>query len=296
MSKKPGTRDTLSDRDLQKETKLARQERHIRERPIPEMYEDDLIVDEPSAVHDMSQEMVWQAVGRVEKWAENTAKAINAQGQFVKAIHKKTEEALRAAERSRGDVRVVSTKLDAVDSRVGRLADKVDEGHSCVFGDETVPKLQELVHADIQHGVRAKERIAAVEKGLDEHKSTAADVSKESRAARRSGRLALLGIAASAALTVGTAAVGVVYGYGRFTERVEDVDDDIEEIQTDIEQINQKVNPESLVNSMKAVEEAVRTSSETRFDHMCDDMSSWEKRRVRELLKGQQVPPSCLEE
>lgn len=297
MSSK-GPRDTFSDKDLEQEVALARRSASSSSAPA------DLFVDEPSVVGTMDQQMAWQAIGRVEKWANNMAKAMNAQGQMVSRIpriEEQTREAGKVAEDSFQETRGINIKLDSMDGRVERLAKRVDEGHACLFGD-AVPRLQEKVDQDVYHGGRIKERVGAAEEAIKEHKKERSEDKKEARAAKRTSMWSLIGIVVTLLVVVG----GGVYAYGHFhgtmTAResavdrsIEGLQGDVEKIRVDVDTIAKTIGDTPMKEAVKeAVQGAMARERTTGYDGLCDGMNDREKRRIRSVLKSP-IPPSCRE-
>ena len=192
----------------------------------------------------------------------------------------------------------MATKLDAVDRRVERLATRVDSGHACLFGDD-IPKLKDMVQTDVYQGGKVKERVVAAERELNEHKRLTIDAAKEARDATRSGRRLLIVTIVSILTTFVMAAGGVVYGYGRYSQRVEVVERAVEglpSIRDDVSAIAKSVEESGPVKDVveRAVKTALQQDRATHYDGLCDDMSIREKRRIRIMLKAP-LPPSCEE-
>lgn len=239
---------------------------------------DDMIIQDPTPVRDMSQGQAILAIGEVQKNVNALVRVSNSQVAFVRQIPEIKKEVL-----------VVSTKLGDVDRRVGRLEDKTDRSHDC-YQTEAIEEVKEAALSlrkeredDTLKVMRTTTELESIYKSVQEIK----DNEKSVADVRRSNFYFWIGTALSFIATV-LGAVWYLRGLSADIQMESTAREmQFRQVENLLNRVSTSTDPAPMMKQIKQLKTAVEAGD---VDEWCGKLSDSDVKRIKSILPRQSWP------
>jgi hypothetical protein len=256
-----GVKDTLSDIEI----------KEARKKIVPSALgvkdAHNLVVQDPTPIKDMSQEMAYVAIGEMRKYTKSIADVLNSE---LPALKKTAQAAADNAEDAAKETQILGVQMEGMDRRVCKL-------------EEDLPAIQRDLGTHVYEGGKTRATVSALQGSIGDVK----DAAKEARVSKRGRWTQLI----ATIVTLAVAAVGGVYVIGQMSQRVEDLseeqDEDVDRIEDSIKTVKQDVK--NLSEDINELTKTVldRPDGETAY---CNGLSDATVRRMKRTIPRDEWP------